>query len=310
MHKISLIFFSVLFLTNLRAAQKNYGVFQDYSLRSPEELAAAIRNDLASKDATRRDGAVMYLSILINGGKKSQKENETVLRLAGDREAVNIASDIVDERLAGWYEERESAQESGMPMYYPLIHLLSLSNSKTAGNTLSRALPALGSDAFFRKSIFSSERVLKIVLSRLEPIESKLCCFYPGRDQVCDMQAIDFRINVLRMYFEAAKEKSPSFRSDDTEMKKFVSGCLEFGDGNKGRIIRTRAVEIACVLIKAGQIDFLPAVKRIAESDPSFLYRAGPAEGNYLPQYDIASKYYPVREKAKKELAQLSGPLG
>jgi hypothetical protein len=66
---------------------------------------------------------------------------------------------------------------------------------------------------------------------------------------------------------------------------------------------RDRAVMSHSILIKAGQKDFLPAVKRIAESDPCYVYRAGPAESNSLPQYDITSKYYPVREKARKELS-------
>jgi hypothetical protein len=306
MHTITFIFFSISLITNIYASQKDYSVFQDYGLRPSEEIAAAIRNNLSSKDVSRRDKAVMFLSVLINSGNNSQKDHGTLLRLAADREALNIASDIIEDHLAGWYEERQSAQESSMPMYYPLIHLLSVSNSKVAGNTLSLALPAVGSDAFFRKSVYSSERVLKTVLSKLTPIESKLCCFFPGRDLVCDMQAIDFRLTMLNMYLEAAKDKGPGFRSDDAEMKKLVSGCLEFGDGNKGRIIRTKAVEIAYICIKAGQKDFLTIIKKIAESDPCYLYRAGPAQSNSLPQYDFTSKYYPVREKAEKELSQLN----
>jgi hypothetical protein len=145
-------------------------------------------------------------------------------------------------------------------------------------------------------------------LSKLATIENKLCCFYPGKDLVCDMQAIDFRLTMLRMYLEAVKDKGSAFTINDVEMKKFVSGCLEFGDGNKGRIIRTMAVEMACILIKTGQNEFLSAVNRIAESDPCYLYRAGPAGGNSLPFYDINSKYYPVREKARKELSVLGGP--
>jgi hypothetical protein len=298
-----ILLFIFLLITNPCAVQKDSGVFQDYRSRAPEEIAAAIRNSLASKDPSRRDGAVMFLSTLINTEKKLQKEQETVLRLAGDREAVNIASEILSERLAGWYEERDSAQERSMPLYYPLIYLLSVSKSKTAQMTLVMALPMVGFDAFFRKSVFSSGLDFKTVLYKLSTIENKLCCFYPGRDLVCDMQAIDFRLAMLGMYLEAASDKGSGFPSNDVEMNKFVSGCLEFGDGNKGRIIRTRAVELACILIKGGQKDFLPAVKKIAESDPCYLYRAGAAESNLLPQYDIKSKYYPIREKAKKELS-------
>lgn len=68
-----LIFFSLQFITNLCAAQKDYCIFQNYSPRPTEEIAAAIRNDLASKDPLRQDRAVLFLSILINTGKKSQK---------------------------------------------------------------------------------------------------------------------------------------------------------------------------------------------------------------------------------------------
>lgn len=300
------ILFSILFIIKLCFAQKDYSAFQDYSSRPSAEIAAAIRNDLASKDLLRRDRAVMFLSILINTGKKSQKEHETVLWLAGDSKTVNSASDIIAERLAGWYEEREYAQEKSMPLYYPLIHLLSVSKSKTAGITLLMALPIAGFDTFFRKSVFSNELVLKTVFSRLATIENKFCCIYPGREPVCDMQTIDLRLNMLRMYLETIKDKGSAFIINDVEMKKFVSGCLEFGDGIKGRVIRTMAVELACLLIKAGQKDFLPAIKRIAESDPCYLYRVvTPADSNSLPQYDINSKYYPVREKAKKVLALL-----
>jgi hypothetical protein len=295
----------IFFIVNICAAQNKYSVFQDYGSKPSEEIAAALRNDLASKDPTRRDKAVLFLSLLINTGKKSQKDRETVLQLAGDKETINSASDIVSDRLAGWYEERDLAQERSMPAYYPLIHLLSVSKSKTARITLVMALPIVGFDAFFRKSVFSSEGVSKTVLSKLATIENKLCCFYPGKDLVCDMQSIDFRLNMLRMYLEAAKDTGLGFPSNDSEMKKFVSGCLEFGDGNKGRIIRTRAVELACILIKAGQNDFLPSVKRIAESDPYYLYRTMPGEGCSLPHFDIDSKYYPVREKARKELSLL-----
>ena len=303
-----LVFFSVLITTNPCIAGKDDGVFQDYRSRSSEEIATATRNDLASKDPLRRDRAVMFLSILIDSGTTSQKERETVFRLADDREVVDIASDIVAERLAGWYEERESGLERSMPMYYPLIYLLSISSSKTAANTLVSALPGAGFDAFFRKSVFSSERGLPTVLSRLSAIENKICCFYPGKDLVCTIQAIDFRLNLLRMYLEAANDESSGFPINDGEMIKFISSCLEFGDGNKGRIIRTQAVDLACILIKTGQKDLLPAIKKIAESDPCYLYRAGPAESNFLPRYDITSKYFPVREKARKELSRLAGP--
>jgi hypothetical protein len=303
-----LVFFSVLITTNLCIAQKDDGIFHNYRSRSSEEIATAIRNDLASKDPVRRDRTVMFLSTLINAGNTSQKEHETVLRLANDREVVDNASDIVAERLAGWYEERESGQERSMPMYYPLIYLLSVSKSKTAGITLVMALPIAGFDAFFRKSVFSSERGLPTVLSRLSIIENKICCFYPGKDQVCTIQAIDFRLNMLRMYLEAANDKESGFPINDDEMIKFISSCLEFGDGNKGRIIRTQAIDLACILIKTGQKDLLPAIKKIAESDPCYLYRAGPADSNFLPRYDINSKYYPVREKAGKELSRLGGP--
>ncbi len=306
MHTIILILFSILFITTHCVAQKDYRIFQDYSARSSEEIVTGIRNGLTSKDPSRRDRAVIFLSILINNGKKSRKEHEMVLRLTENKETVNIAADIVAERLVGWYEERESAQERSMPMYYPLIHLLSISKSKTAAITLIMAQPIVGFDPFFRKSVLSNELALRIVLSKLKTIENKLCCSYPGKDPVADMLAIDLRLNMLRMYLEAAKDKKGSgFLSNDIKMKSFVSGCLEFGDGNKGRIVRTMAVELACILIKAGQKDFLPAVKRITKSDPCYLYRTGPAESNSLPQYDINNKYYPVREKAIKELSFL-----
>jgi hypothetical protein len=298
-HIITSIVLGILLITNLSVAQKE---IKDYSSKPPEEIASAIGNDLASNDPLRRDRAILFLSILINNGKKSQKEHETVLVLAEDRNIVNIASDIVVERLAGWYEERESTERS-MPLYYPLIHLLSISKNKTAAMTLSMALPLLGFDAFFRKSVFSNKLVLKTAWPKLAAIENRLCCLYPGKDLVCDMQAIDFRLTMLRMYLEAAKDNDSEFPINDIEMKKYVSGCLDFGDGNKGRSIRALAVEIACILIMAGQNDLLPAVKRIAAADPSYLYRAGPADSNSLPQYTIKSRYYPVREKAGKALS-------
>ncbi len=303
MHTRILILFSILFIANLCAAQKDYSIFRDYITKSSEEIVTAVRNDLASQTPSRRDRAVMFLSILINTSKKSQKEHETVLRLAGDKSIVNIAADIVAERLIGWYEERESTQEKSMFMYYPLIHLLSISKSKTASITLIMAMPIVGFDVFFRKSVCSNEFILKILLFKLKTIENKLCCSYPGKDPVADMLAIDLRLNMLRMYLEETKDNDLDFQNKNVEMNKFVSGCLEFGDINKGCIIRSLAVEIACILIKSGQKDFLPAVKRIAKSDPCYLYRAGSTESNSLPQYDINSKYYPVREKARKELS-------
>jgi hypothetical protein len=307
-HNLFLILLSILFITNTCSSQKDCSAFQEYNAGSPEEITVAIRNDLASNDPSRRDKAIMFLSFLINTSQKSQKEHEAVLKLAGDSKIISIASEIVAERFAGWYEERESTQEKSMPMYYPLIHLLSLSKSKTAQITLLMALPIVGFDTFFRKSVFSSGLSLKTALSRLTTIENKLCCIYPGREPICDMQAIDFRLTMLRLYLEAANDKGLGVLSTDIEIKKFIAGCLEFGDENKGRIIRTMAVEIACILIKTGQKEFLTAVKKIAESDPCYLYRVvTPAENNSLPLYDSNGRYYPVREKARKELSQLSG---
>jgi hypothetical protein len=282
---------------NIYAAQKENSVFQEYSARSSEETMTVIENELASKDRSARDKAIMSLAGLI-------QRHEAALMLADNREIVNIASDIVAEHVAGWYEERESTERS-MPFYYPLIHLLSISKSKIAGMTLSMALPMVGFDPFFRKSAFTNELVKKSVGYKLATIENQLCCLYPGKELVSDMQAIDLRLTILRMYLEAAENKDSAFAINDTEMKKFISSCLEFGDENKGRIIRTNAVELACVCIKAGQSDFLPAVKKIAESDPSCLYSARPAESKSLPLYNYVGKYYPVREKAAKELLQL-----
>jgi hypothetical protein len=299
-------FFSFLLLASLCTAQKNENVLQNYLLKPSEEIAAAIRTELASKDPSRRDKTVMFLSTLINSGNPLPKDQEILLRLAEDREAVGIASDIVTERLAGWYEEREMAQERSMPLYYPLIHLLSISHSKIAAMTLMMAHPTVGFDAFYRKSLFTNKDVIKVILSKLTALESKLCCYFPGKELIGTMQEIDFRLSMLAMYLEAARDKTSSFLSSDVEMNKFVLDCLEFGDGNMGRIVRTRAVELACILTKAGQKDFLPVVKKIAESDPCYQYKILPAVQLRLPQYDIKSKYYPVREKAGKELLNLN----
>jgi len=230
-----------------------------------------------------------------------------VLRLAEDRDVVAMASEMVAERLAGWYEERDAAQERSMQMYYPLLYLLSLSRGKIAAMTLLMAQPMAGFDAFFRKTLFSNREVVKVVLSKLATMENQLCCFYPGKELTSTMQVIDFRLSMLAMYLEAARDSSSDFICSDGEMKKFVIDCLEFGDGNLGRVVRTRAVELACILVKGGQNDLLPAVKKIAASDPCYLYKTLPAENNRLPRYDIKSRYYPVREKAGKELLKLHG---
>ncbi|MBN1983448.1 MAG: hypothetical protein JW795_18065 [Chitinivibrionales bacterium] len=300
---LTLLFFPILLIANLCSGQKYHSIVQEYNSKTTEDRAATIRTNLASNVPSDRDNAVLFLSFLMHAGKNSPKEHETILRLAENKEVVSIASDIVTERLAGWYEERVLAYERIMPMYYPLIYLLSISKSKIAGMTLLAALPIVGFDEFFRKSVVANELVLKNVPSKLATIENKLCCFYPGKDLVCDMQAIDLRLTMLGICLEAAKNNSADSFINGVEMKKFISDCLEFGDGNKGRVIRTWALEIACILIQAGQKEFLPAVKRIAETDPCYLYRAGLSESNSLPQYDINSKYYPVREKALKELS-------
>jgi hypothetical protein len=299
------LFFSVLYVAGICAAESPSGIFQGYGANPPEETAALVRNELGSKDPLRRDNAVLFLAILINAGK-GDRERGILLDLAGEREAVAAASDIIEERLAGWYEERGEARERSMPMYYPLFHLLSLSQSKLAGSTLLQALPAAGFDPFFRKSFFSNGNIAKIALSRLSALESRLCCFFPGKELVSDMQAIDFRLNMLAMYLEAAQSGRQDFKSSP-EMKEFVSQCLAFGDRNMGRVIRTRAVELACMCARAGIDDFLPAVRKIAASDPCLLYRSVPGEGNCVPRYDGGKTYYPVREKAAEELSHLAG---
>lgn len=298
-----LVFFSFIFIANLAAAQKSYRIFQDFKSRSSEEIVAAIRNGLASKNPVYRDRTVMFLATLINTGKNSLKEQKTVFKLAENREIISLTADIVAEHLVGWYEERESAQERSMPMSYSLIHLLSISPSKTAGITLLMALPMVGFDAFFRKSILTNELALKFSFSKLVTIENKLCCSYPGKEPVADMLAIDVRLNLLKIYLEEARNKGISFLRNDFKVKKFIAGCLVFGDAKKGGIIRSKAVELACLLIKHGYKEFIPTVEKIAESDPYYLYRLGTQGGsNSLPCYDIKSKYYPVRERARKEL--------
>jgi hypothetical protein len=298
-------FFPILLLSNFCAAQINDNIFQDYGSRPPEEIVALFQNELASKDPLRGDNAVMFLSMLINAGENSRKEYDIILKLVENREVVCSASDIVAEHLAGWYEERDVAEERSMPLYYPLLYLLSFSRIKIAGTTLVMALPAAGFDAFFRKSLMSNEQASKSAFSRLPILESMLCCAYPGKELMSAMQAIDFRLNMLAMHLEGAGDSTSRFRSDDAEMKKFVLDCLAFGDGHRGRIVRTRALALACILIKAGQKDFLPAVRKLAESDPCYVYKILPAKNNRLPQYDIKSKYYPIREKAGKELLHL-----
>jgi hypothetical protein len=247
----------------------------------------------------------MFLASLVNASKGSTEARETVERLAGDRECIVGASEIIATRLAGWYEERHIGQQRSMPMYYPLLHLLSVSQHKIASMALLTALPAAGFDAFFRESLFSNKRALAVALSKLPTIENQLCCAFPGRALVSEMQAIDFRLSMLTMYLEAARDSGARFASGDAEMKRYVVGCLGFGDGSVGRVIRELAVELACILIGSGQRDLLPAVEKIAVSDPCFLYHEPPPAQNRLQQYDAASGYYPVREKAGSELLRL-----
>ncbi|MBN1982961.1 MAG: hypothetical protein JW795_15625 [Chitinivibrionales bacterium] len=301
---LNLSLFPLLLLAGFCVGQDHTPLIQEYAAQSAEVLVPMLYKDLASNAPLSRDKALQHLGFLLNTGKNPRKGDEAIARLAENKEFLSIASDIVTQRLAGWYEERD-AQEKMMPFYYPLIKLLSISKSKIAGMTLLMALPIVGFDGFFRESACSHELVLKNMHSKLATIENKLCCFYPGKDLICDMQSIDLRCAILGMYLSALeKGNTDSFRNR-TEMIQFVSDCLGFGDETKGRFVRTMAVELACVLIKAGQGGLLPAVKKIAASDPYYIYRINQTDSTVVPQFDIARKHFPVREKASTELAML-----
>ncbi len=303
MHIRIFIFLSFICIACVLTVQSANSHIEDYRSKSPAEIVTAIKNDFVSKDRSHRDRAIIFLSSLISSAKTSQKDHATLLKLAGNKEIIYKASDIVADRIIGWYEERECGTERCMPQYYPLIYLLSVSKHKTAAVTLVMAQPLAGFDKYFRKSVCTNDMVLKYSLPKLKTIENKLCCFYPGKNPVADMLAIDFRLNTLRMYLEAARDNGAGYIYNNAKMKAFVSSCLQFGDEKKGRVIRSNAVELACIMIRAGRKEFLPVVKEIAESDPCYLYKAISMKSNSLPLYDLNIRYYPVRDKAKKELS-------
>jgi hypothetical protein len=299
---ILFIFFSAVFTIAQGETREN----PDASVRTYEEIEAAVKKGLSSSDPEQQEQAVLMVADLLHAGTKSPKVNEMVHRLAESRDVVNAASDIILERLAGWYEERNGGTERGMPLYYPLLHIVGMSKSKTAALTLVMALPAAGFDPVFRKSLSANERAMKTAFSKLELVESKFCCLYPGRDLVSDMQAIDFRLAMLAVYRESIDEGASGVANCSEEMKKFIADCLSYGDGKKGRIIRMRAVEIAVALVKYGHREFLPAIKKIADTDPACICNAGPAGSGSPQRYDIAAKSFPVREKARAALALLA----
>jgi hypothetical protein len=231
----------IVFLAVFCLTQSSENPFSDYHRWSPEEIVATIRTELASQDPFRRDQAIIFLFELLNTRNSSPYNQEIMLLLAEDRAVVTIASDIVADRLAGWYEERETGNDRSMPLYYPLMYVLSISSSKITWMTMLMAEPMVGFDSIYRQSLLSNKEVLKIILSKLATIENKLCCSYPGRELISTMQAIDLRLNILDMHLQAAKDSTSGFRPDDGEMKKFLFDCLQFGDGNRGHIIRSKA---------------------------------------------------------------------
>ena len=295
--------FLITIVTFLCAETSNHALARnaDSTRRSskPTDISA-IKKEFMSKDPAIHDRALCSISLLITTAHESDRNHETLLRLVKDKDIVNTASEILNDRLTGWYEERNLDKERSMYFYYPLIYLLSISEDNVAGITLLMALPMLGFDPYFRKSIYYNEMVLKHLFSKIKALENKLCCFYPGRDLVSDMLVIDSRITTLKIYLEALNKNTLDTVRNLSAIKKFILDCLEFGDEKKGRIIRTLGMELAEIFINAGHKDFLPVLNKISKSDPYYLYELHDEypKNDSLFQYDLARKYFPVREKA------------
>jgi hypothetical protein len=299
----SIFFITILFgqnvLSDPEKMQASLWMLETYEHLDASKIVDTVRIDLLSKDALVQDAGCLILLKTLEGFKKGEKRDEFIFsKLSADQKIVGSVADIIDSRLLGWYNPEESDQiDDDIRIYTPLFIILGKSDNKMARYTLAKALLYLRGHPDIIKLIQLNEELAIYSLRRLKDIESKYCCIYPGKETVAEMLEKDSRYSLLDLYENFLEANNKPGDRMKKEMKEFVVDCMKYGDSKNGYVVRIKAVKVAGMLLKSGDMELRGKIEEISKTDPfyvhSYIGKAG---------FSLTELFYPVRETCMRIL--------
>jgi hypothetical protein len=272
---------------------ENYKTIELYS------IIDVIKKDLLSENVLLQDaGCIILLTTLKKLNEGDIKAEFIFTQLSVDNKVLYAAADIIESRLLGWYgRENPDENEDDITLYTPLFQILGKADNKTARGTLVRSFLHLCGRKDILEGIPISEELVGLTIKRLQLLNEKLCCVFPGKDWVVAMLEKDSRSGMLDIfeYFLMANKK-PSEKMKK-EIKEFITGCLEYGDSKNGHVIRIKAAKIAGVLVQSGDQDLAQKIEDVSKNDPYYVHKYNGKAG-----YSMTELKYPVREICSKIL--------
>jgi hypothetical protein len=289
-------------MSDPRQLQDQLWLLETYEHADARAVADNVSIDLQSDDAQVQDAGCIILLKTIERIKKGDGKSDSIFsRLAGDQKAVRGAADIIDSRLLGWYNPQESQEnEDDIQIYAPLFYILGKADNKTARGILVKSFLYLRGHPDILALVPMSEALASVSLKRLELLQSKLCCAYPGKDIIADMLEKDSRYSMLEMFENYLKTNKALSEKLKEEIQEFAGDCLKYGDSKNGYLIRAKAAAVAGLLAKAGDHDLVGKIQETAKNDPFYVHACLGKAG-----YSLKELHYPVREICEKILANL-----
>jgi hypothetical protein len=281
------------------SVREQAGMVQNYENLEINAVLDTVRNDLLSEDALLQDAGCIILLKTLQRLKQGDSKAEFIFaRLSGDKKVINNAADIIDSRMLGWYNpETPEENNDDIKIYTPLFYILGKADDKYARGTLVRSFLYLQGRRDILNEIPMSEEVLAIALKRVDIIEEKLCCVYPGRDFVAQMLENDSRLGMLDMLNKFLMPNKKPGEKMKEKIKEFVTDCMKYGDSRNGWLIRIKAAKIAGMLVKNGENDLAKTIEDLSKNDPYYIHQFNAKTG-----YSMTALRYPVREISSKIL--------
>jgi hypothetical protein len=297
----SILIFIAAFLQNSdgEPLQDQLWVLETYEHADPQTIVDNIKMGLLSQDVLLQDAACIILLKSFELLKKGDGKSETIFgQLSSDQKVVRGAADIIDSRLLGWYNPPNSEEnDDDIKIYVPLFPILTKAKDKMARGTLTKSFLYLRGHPEILDMVPITEELASLSLYRLEQIEGKLCCAFPGKESVAEMLEKDSRYNLLEMFGNYLKTNNMPGETMKRRMKGFILDCLGYGDSKNGYIIRAKAAKLAGTLVKRGESDMLEKIREVAKTDPYYVHAYFGRTG-----YSLKELNYPVREICSKLL--------
>lgn len=283
--------------------QARLWMLEKYEHLDAGTIVDSVRSDLLSDDALIQDAACLILLKTHAGFKKGEEKSATIFsRLAADQRVVEHVADIVDARRVGWYNPPESDEiDDDLAVYVPLLVILGKADSKVARNTLSRSYLCLRRHPEVLELIPVNEPMMSFVNNRLQVLQGRNCCMFPGKDILLDLLEKDSRFQLLEMYRTFLEDGNRPGDTGKREMASFVNECMSYGDAHNGYVIRILAAQVAALLVKSGEPDLLKKIRTMSECDPFYVHVHIGRFG-----YSLTELNYPVREACRKLVLTLT----